>query len=184
MKKTIIMSLLAALFSVLTVSAQENTYSIVIKMQNGTVFTIGPNEADSIFFDEGQLKVSGQSIEKIMEKVKNDSILMMNLFEENKDYLDYNIAYVKKNVVELQAQIDNLQAQVYYLNDKQQKSEDKLMLLSKDVERNYEEMKYYTDRLEAMTKEQQDEINQLKMANANLEKRIAYLEDIINNQNQ
>ena len=69
MKKIIIMSLFATLLSVFTASAQSNTYSMVIKMQDGTVFTIGPNEADSIFFNEGTLTVSGQSIKDIQNRL-------------------------------------------------------------------------------------------------------------------
>ena len=72
MKKQIILSLLATLVSVLGISAQENTYSMVIKLNNGTVLTIGPNEVDSISFNDGQVTFSGQNLSQLVEKV--DSI--------------------------------------------------------------------------------------------------------------
>lgn len=85
MKKIIIMSLLATLVSVFTATAQENTYSIVVKMQNGTVLTIGPNEADSIYFKEGKLNVSGQSIEDIQKQIaqlQNDITAIAKLTQD------------------------------------------------------------------------------------------------------
>lgn len=143
MKKIIIMSLFATLVSVFTASAQENTYSIVVKMQNGTVLTIGPNEADSIYFTEGKLNVSGQSIEDIQKQIaqlQNDIKYNKYLAEEvqglamknsnrldqseNKiealikisTALDADVDDIKKDVVQigdLKASIDSLMESVY-----------------------------------------------------------------------
>ena len=146
MKKIIIMSLLATLVSVFSASAQENTYSIVVKMQNGTMLTIGPNEADSIYFTEGKLNVSGQSIEDIQKQIaqlQNDikynkylaeevQVLAMNNSNrldqsENKidalikisTALDADVNDIKKDVAQigaLKASIDSLIERVYSNN--------------------------------------------------------------------
>ena len=69
MKKFFILSLIATFVSVLSVSAQDNTYSMVIKMANGTTFTIGPNEVDSLWFNDGQVTVAGTNIMDLVKKI-------------------------------------------------------------------------------------------------------------------
>lgn len=113
MKKIIIMSLFATLLSVFTASAQENTYSIVIKMQNGTVLTIGPNEADSIFFDEGKLNVTGQSIEDIMKRIDKDSLLMDGFYQAtnmNMNTLQLQVSAIADACSELKNRVNVLDA--------------------------------------------------------------------------
>jgi hypothetical protein len=51
------------------VYAQENTYNMVIEMANGSKITIGPNEVKNITFNDGQITVSGQSIEKMADEI-------------------------------------------------------------------------------------------------------------------
>ncbi|MBO7140468.1 MAG: hypothetical protein J6W19_07870 [Prevotella sp.] len=108
MKKTILMSLFATLLSVFTASAQSNTYSIIIKMQNGTVFTIGPNEADSIYFDDGKLTVSGKSIEAIEERVgilESAVSSVMAIATKNSNDINEN----KKDILSLSGQTNKLE---------------------------------------------------------------------------
>ena len=65
MRKNFIMSLFAMLLTVITLSAQNNTYTMVIEMQNGTKVNIGPNEVKNISFNNGQVVFSGNTIAEI-----------------------------------------------------------------------------------------------------------------------
>lgn len=68
MKKFSIITLFLALLT-MTVQAQENTYNMVIEMTNGTKITIGPNDIRSLTFNNGELTVTGQSLQSWMESV-------------------------------------------------------------------------------------------------------------------
>lgn len=70
MKKYIILSLIATFVSIFSANAQDNTYSVVIQMAGGTTFTIGPNEVENITFKDGEVLVSGTSIQSIMDYLK------------------------------------------------------------------------------------------------------------------
>ena len=65
MRKNCIMSLFAMLLTVITLSAQNNTYTMVIEMKNGTKVNIGPNEVKNISFNNGQVVFSGNTIAEI-----------------------------------------------------------------------------------------------------------------------
>ncbi len=69
MKKFILMSLVATFAFVFSASAQENSYSIIIKMANGSTFTIGPNEVDNITFDNGEVTISGVTVDDLVERI-------------------------------------------------------------------------------------------------------------------
>ena len=86
MKKFFILSLIATFVSVLSVSAQDNTYSMIIKMANGTTFTIGPNEVDSLWFNDGQVTVAGTNIMDLVNsiaqlKYESDSLKIDNEYQ-------------------------------------------------------------------------------------------------------
>ena len=71
MKKYFLLSLLAIL--TLTASAQTNTYAMVIEMQNGTKLTIGPNEVKNVTFNNGELTVTGETIETLVASAVNQA---------------------------------------------------------------------------------------------------------------
>ena len=68
MKKFSIITMFLALLT-MTVQAQENTYNMVIEMTNGTKITIGPNDIRSLTFNNGELTVTGESLQSWMESV-------------------------------------------------------------------------------------------------------------------
>lgn len=47
--------------------AQSNSYNMVIEMANGTKINIGPNDVKNIYFNDGQLVISGETIEQIAQ---------------------------------------------------------------------------------------------------------------------
>lgn len=69
MKKFFLMSLIAAFVMVLNVNAQDNTYNMVVKMLNGTEITIGPNEIENIFFNDGEIVVKGTKLEDLLKRL-------------------------------------------------------------------------------------------------------------------
>lgn len=71
MKRFFLLSLVATFVSLMSVSAQDNTYSMIIKLANGTTLTIGPNEVDSISFNDGEITVSGSTISDLVNEIKN-----------------------------------------------------------------------------------------------------------------
>ena len=115
MKKYIILSLIATFVSIFSANAQDNTYSVVIQMAGGTTFTIGPNEVENITFKDGEVLVSGTSIQSIMDYIKMNSAK-----------IDANSARLQDNQMQIDAvaarlnadetQIDYLvkQAETYY----------------------------------------------------------------------
>lgn len=71
MKRFFLLSLVATFVSLMSVSAQDNTYSMIIKLANGTTLTIGPNEVDSISFNDGEITVAGSTISDLVNEIKN-----------------------------------------------------------------------------------------------------------------
>ena len=69
MKRFFLLSLVATFVSLMSVSAQDNTYSMIIKLANGTTLTIGPNEVDSISFNDGEITVSGSTINELVAEI-------------------------------------------------------------------------------------------------------------------
>ena len=66
--KRIFLSLATALITILGISAQ-NTYNMVIEMNNGTKINIGPNDIKNISFVDGDLTISGESIDEIKKEI-------------------------------------------------------------------------------------------------------------------
>ena len=168
MKKIIIMSLFATLLSVFTASAQENTYSMIIKMQDGTVFTIGPNEADSIFFDEGTLTVSGKSIEVIMKRLDNQEADIMKAVAEAEMALKMvydalNMANANKE--DINSLKDIASSQKTTIND---------------LRKNIAELQNRNDILSDRVDDQAEQINALANENWKMKARIEALEAVVN----
>ena len=115
MKKFFILSLIATFVSVLSVSAQDNTYSMIIKMANGTTFTIGPNEVDSLWFNDGQVTVAGTNIMDLVNSIAQLKYESDNLKRDN----EYQWAWVKAMLAdyakkeELQMCIDLIEKSSY-----------------------------------------------------------------------
>ena len=191
MKKIIIVSLLVTLVSVITASAQENTYSIVVKMQNGTVLTIGPNEADSIYFTEGKLNVSGQSIEDIIKHVDiidkhsketDEAIaLLHSLFDAlvaETRKLENSVNDIKGDVLGNELNLFTLQGQTATLSEVISVHEKKLKEMDA-IKELVQNIKASDNAQEATIIELQMRIVELQMKNADAEARIAQLEKVV-----
>lgn len=107
MKKLMLSSLLAIL--TLAASAQTNTYAMVIEMQNGTKLTIGPNEVKNVTFNNGQLTVTGETIETLVGSAVDQAKAYTDQAAANlKGYIDLAVALeqVKGSLSTLAATVD------------------------------------------------------------------------------
>lgn len=68
MKKNLLMALVALMAFALSGNAQNNTYNMVIEMANGTKITIGPNDVKNISFNDGELVMTGEDINTLVER--------------------------------------------------------------------------------------------------------------------
>lgn len=114
MKKSFFLSLIAAIVITLSVSAQNNnSYSMILTLANGTTVAIGPNELLNIAFNNGEVNFSGESIESLMKVIEaNKAYIDKNSYEievlENKAAELENLIYGRTK--DLEAQIDNIVA--------------------------------------------------------------------------
>jgi len=112
MKKLMLSSLLAIL--TLAASAQTNTYAMVIEMQNGTKLTIGPNEVKNVTFNNGQLTVTGETIETLVGSAVNQAKEYTDQAAANlKGYIDLATALeqVKGSISALAATVEGNKAE-------------------------------------------------------------------------
>jgi peptidoglycan hydrolase CwlO-like protein len=95
MKKYILLPLIAMLVTVFSASAQENAYPMIIKMADGTIFTIGANEVQKVSFTNGQVTVSGESIQSMLDAIAATMSLTQDTREKT-DQLETIIANFKQ----------------------------------------------------------------------------------------
>lgn len=123
MKKHLLLSLIAAFMTVLGVSAQSNSYNMVIEMTDGTKINIGPNDIKNMTFMDGQLTVSGESIDDIKREIAS---LKKKIDEQNACECSAEIEALKKEIGDLNASdivamINVLQMQIKSLMDEVEK---------------------------------------------------------------
>ena len=98
--------------------AQNNTFNMVITMANGTTITIGPNEVKNITFNEGQVVVSGENLDKIValagksnERIDSLGVVtdaLRDLSKDGMESLNKNHADLTARIVALEAYVQNL----------------------------------------------------------------------------
>ena len=88
MKKNILIVLFALLAVALNGNAQNNTYNMVIEMANGTKITIGPNDVKNISFNNGELVMTGEDINTLVEQQSKADMRIDSLSMTNKKELD------------------------------------------------------------------------------------------------
>lgn len=98
--------------------AQNNTFNMVITMANGTTITIGPNEVKNITFNEGQVVVSGENLDKIValagksnERIDSLGVVtdaLRDLSKDGMESMNKNHADLMARIVALEAYVQNL----------------------------------------------------------------------------
>lgn len=116
--KKIFLTLITALITILSLSAQ-NTYNMVIEMNDGTKINIGPNDIKNMSFVDGNLTISGESIDDIKKEIAE---LKKEVNEQKSCECSNEIETLKKeianlNTSEIIAMINVLQMQIKSLAD-------------------------------------------------------------------
>ena len=128
MKKNTLFAIVAMLMMSVSALAQSNSYNMVIEMANGTKINIGPNDVKNIYFNDGELVVSGENLEKLVQTTNE------NMKQTTKEMSDLNarIATIETMIDKLSNQSDvvssdeikKLQAQIDYLAEALKKTQD------------------------------------------------------------
>lgn len=105
MKKNILIALFALLAVVLNGNAQNNTYNMVIEMANGTKITIGPNDVKNISFNNGELVMTGEDINSLVEQ--------QNKTDKRIDSLAAEEAKSQKDIEQIKPALATCQAEIY-----------------------------------------------------------------------
>ena len=113
--------------------SQNNTYNMVITMSNGTTISIGPNEVKDITFNDGEIQVTGQTLEQVVgqigtNRIRIDSLsvvtdklqyLMKSELTDVKALLQARIEEVEGMLMrQFEKQINDLKAQIKDLEEK------------------------------------------------------------------
>ena len=114
MKKNILVALFALMAVALNGNAQNNTYNMVIEMANGTKINIGPNDVKNISFNNGQLVMTGEDINSLVERQEKMQ-KQLDEMEQDLDYLRDNSSTPDLSGYATQEQAKELQKQIYEL---------------------------------------------------------------------
>ena len=150
MKKRFFLSLIAAIVITIGASAQNNnSYSMVLTLANGTTVTIGPNELLNIAFNNGEVSFSGESIDNLVKGIEankayiekldaktTDLEAMIYALKQQHDYeikdLNYAIYQLDERVKKLEERIEATNAYNKMLEDKITALEEVVAKLSSD----------------------------------------------------
>lgn len=172
--------------------AQNNTFNMVITMANGTTITIGPNEVKNITFNEGQVVVSGENLDKIValagksnERIDSLGVVtdaLRDLSKEGMESLNKNHADLMARIVALEAYVQNLGQSIGggSTEEIERLQEQIVMLEEKMKAENQAYMKSMVAQVEAQMNAliQQETLERRKLQ-ADMEQEIAQLNDKI-----
>lgn len=121
MKKNTFFAIVIMLMMSVSALAQSNSYNMVIEMANGTKINIGPNDVKNIYFKDGELVVSGENLEKLIQNTNEN----MNQTTTELSILNARLQNVESRIDVLSNQsggassdeIKNIQAQIAGLKD-------------------------------------------------------------------
>jgi chromosome segregation ATPase len=121
MKKNTFFAIVIMLMMSVSALAQSNSYNMVIEMANGTKINIGPNDVKNIYFKDGELVVSGENLEKLIQNTNEN----MNQTTTELSILNARLQNVESRIDVLSNQsggassdeIKNIQAQIAGLKE-------------------------------------------------------------------
>jgi chromosome segregation ATPase len=183
--KKITMWAIALFISAAPAVAQNNTFNMVITMANGTTITIGPNEVKNITFNEGQVVVSGENLDKIVALAgkSNERIDSLGVVTDALRYLSVDgIESMKKNHADLMARIVALEDYVQNLGqsvgggstEEIERLQEQIVMLEAQMKAEIKEYQAYTKTMVAQVEAQmnalieQETLERLK-SQANME---------------
>lgn len=129
MKKITLLFLCLTLLPFIGVQAQQNNYSMVIEMNNGSKITIGPNDVKNVVFNDGKLVVTGVELQTWLSNMSatidsyNNKIatLESNLSSVNSDIsanatkvssLETSVSSLSSDIASTKTKVGTLQTEV------------------------------------------------------------------------
>jgi hypothetical protein len=145
--------------------AQNNTFNMVITMANGTTITIGPNEVKNITFNEGQVVVSGENLDKIValagksnERIDSLGVVtdaLRDLSKDGMESLNKNHADLMARIVALEAYVQNLGQSVGGGSTEEiERLQEQIVMLEAQMKAESEENQAYTKTMVAQVEAQ------------------------------
>ena len=55
-------------------ASQNNTYNMVVKLPDGTTFTINTDDVDEVSFSNGEVIVSGQTLTDLLQRISRQDM--------------------------------------------------------------------------------------------------------------
>ena len=146
MKKRFFLSLIAAIVITIGASAQNNnSYSMVLTLANGTTVTIGPNELLNIAFNNGEVSFSGESIDNLVKGIEANKAYIEKLDAKTTDLEamiyalkqqhDYEVKDLNYAIYQLDERIKKLEERIEATNAYNKMLEDKITALEEVVAR-------------------------------------------------
>lgn len=112
MKKISLLFVCLTLLSFIGVQAQQNNYSMVIEMTNGTKITIGPNDVKNVVFNDGKLVVTGVDLQTWLSNMS----ATIDSYNNKIATLESNLSSVNSNVSANATKVSSLEANVSSLS--------------------------------------------------------------------
>ncbi|MBR4730617.1 MAG: hypothetical protein IK075_10225 [Prevotella sp.] len=146
MKKRFFLSLIAAIVITIGASAQNNnSYSMVLTLANGTTVTIGPNELLNIAFNNGEVSFSGESIDNLVKGIEANKAYIEKLDAKTTDLEamiyalkqqhDYEVKDLNYAIYQLDERVKKLEERIEATNAYNKMLEDKITALEEVVAR-------------------------------------------------
>ena len=146
MKKRFFLSLIAAIVITIGASAQNNnSYSMVLTLANGTTVTIGPNELLNIAFNNGEVSFSGESIDNLVKGIEANKAYIEKLDAKTTDLEamiyalkqqhDYEVKDLNYAIYQLDERVKKLEELIEATNAYNKMLEDKITALEEVVAR-------------------------------------------------
>jgi len=102
MKNRYLVSIFAMLCMALGVSAQSNTYNMVIEMTDGTKINVGPNDIQAVTFNEGQLTVTGDNLQEMLKSLTEQLAQQASTLEQQASTLEQQAAALAQHAEAIQ----------------------------------------------------------------------------------
>lgn len=157
MKKKYLIGLIALFAIAFDSIAQDNTYNMVIEMANGTKITINPNDIKDISFNNGELIISGEEVNSLVEqqKLMYDRITALETMIQDTRCLSEDAKYM---IGEQQEQIEELRAQSYATRTFDEVIDEKVNKLTQD----FADARTLIDMVDVIAKTTKEETYELK----------------------
>lgn len=162
------MSLVATFIIAVSAFAQTNTYNMVLKLHDGTVITIGPNDLEQLDFKEGDVTVSGTNITTLMNSITAMQAQIETLKAQIYDNaaataaLQAKLAATENNVNNVEKRINENMVSIAKLENEIKNNEVYIEAVKTQTDENANDIASVADRMQANKVELQQAIAMVK----------------------